>query len=79
MALQLRTLQTNRALRGLKLDAETEAATPAIADINQMTKQTRSEVLDEAIKQAIRMIDLQGKSYIAESRQRNATPPALKL
>jgi hypothetical protein len=54
---ELRTLQTNRALRAVKLDEEAEAETPAIADINEMTKQTRSEVTAEALKQAINMIN----------------------
>jgi hypothetical protein len=56
---ELRTLQTNRALRQVKLDEEEAAAVPAIADINHLTEQTHSEVQREAIKQAIDMIEYQ--------------------
>jgi hypothetical protein len=45
---ELRTLQTNRALRAVKLDEEEVADVPTIADINELTKQTRSEVTAEA-------------------------------
>ena len=54
---ELRILQTNRALRRLKLDAETAAEVPAIADINNLTKQSQSEVQAEAMKQAIDMVE----------------------
>src|SRR5262249_37187323 len=54
---ELRTLQTNRALRAVKLDEEREAKVPAITDINELTKQTRSEVTAEAVQQAINMIE----------------------
>ncbi len=56
---ELRKLQTNRALRGFKLDRETEANVPAITDINNLTKQSRSEVQAEAMKQAIGIMDYQ--------------------
>jgi hypothetical protein len=56
---ELRTLQTNRALRAQKLDEETEAAVPAITDINELTKQTRSEVVAEAMKQAINLVNFE--------------------
>jgi hypothetical protein len=54
---ELRTLQTNRTLRQVKLDEEEAAGVPAITDINRLTKQTHSEVQSEAIKQAINMIE----------------------
>ena len=56
---ELRTLQTNRALRQVKLDDEEAAGVPAITDINDLTKQTHSEVKSEAIQQAINMIEYQ--------------------
>src|SRR5215475_3150582 len=52
---ELRTLQTNRALRTIKLDEEREAEVPAIAAINDLTKQTRSEVTAEALNLACKM------------------------
>jgi hypothetical protein len=36
---ELRTLQTNRALRGIKLDEKVEPDIPAVADIDELTKQ----------------------------------------
>ena len=77
---ELRTLQTNRALRAVKLDAEAAAEVPAIADINELTKQTQSEVTAEALELAIKMTDYQAKSYLREFREQRthpAVPPAL--
>jgi hypothetical protein len=54
---ELRVLQTNRALRALKLSQQEAAEVPAIASINDLTKQTHSEVTAEALDLAIQMID----------------------
>jgi hypothetical protein len=54
---ELRTLQTNRALRTLKLGEAERSAVPRIADINEYAKQTRSEVTEKAMDMAIRMIN----------------------
>ena len=59
---ELRILQTNRALRALKLSEEEEAAVPAIADINNLTKQTHSEVTAEALDLAVKMMDREVKA-----------------
>jgi hypothetical protein len=56
---ELRTLQTNRALRAFKVDPDDLPEVPAIADINELTKQTHSEVQAEAMKLAREMFDLQ--------------------
>ena len=56
---ELRTLQTNRTLRAVKLDEEVEPDVPAIVDINELTKQTHSEVTAEAIKQAFNIVECQ--------------------
>ncbi len=56
---ELRALQTNRALRAFKLEEEDEAAVPAIAAINELTKQSRSEVVSEGIRQAINLVELE--------------------
>jgi hypothetical protein len=56
---ELRTLQTNRALRVQKLEDPADPEVPVITDINNLTKQTHSEVIDEAIKQAVRLCDLE--------------------
>jgi hypothetical protein len=75
---ELRTLQTNRALRLVKLDEQEEAEVPAIADINELTKQTHSEVMAEAIKQAINITDCQAgimKLNAMQNRQGRTVPP----
>src|ERR1017187_6023165 len=41
---ELRVLQTNRALRARKLSEQEATEVPAIASINDLTKQTHSEV-----------------------------------
>jgi hypothetical protein len=65
---ELRTLQTNRALRAVKLAAEIAAATPAITDINQLTKQTHSEVTAEALQLAINMMDCESRGWMRQAR-----------
>ncbi len=75
---ELRTLQTNRALRTAKLDEETEAEVPAITDINEFTKQTRSEVQAEAIKQAINLIECESGLLKLDAMHRNVGPTPMK-
>jgi hypothetical protein len=69
---ELRTLQTNRALRMVKLDEETDAEVPAITDINELTKQTQSEVTAQALEIAIKLADWETKSYMREVRERRS-------
>ena len=82
---ELRTLQTNRALRAQKLDPAVEPEIPTIADINEMTKQTHSEVTAEAIKIATSLLDYETGVLLSSSRNhRPAVPekldnPALRL
>jgi len=74
---ELRILQTNRALRAWKLEESADPEVPAITDINQLTKQTHSEVAAEGIKQAIKMLDLQSGLFVRDAREkRQTTPPA---
>jgi hypothetical protein len=54
---ELRVLQTNRALRARKLTAEEDAQVPVNVSINDLTKQTHSEVTAEAIDVAVRMLN----------------------
>jgi hypothetical protein len=67
---ELRTLQTNRALRAVKLAQEIEPEVPAIADINHLTKQTHSEVTAEALKIAIDMMECESRAFLRDSRPR---------
>ena len=67
---QLRILQTNRALRAFKLAEEEAAEVPAITDINELTKQTQSEVTKEAIGLALQLVDFQTGGLLLESRQK---------
>ncbi len=74
---ELRALQTNRALRAFKLEEEDEADVPAIAAINELTKQSRSEVVAEAMKQAVNLVDLECNVLRADAlKQRIGPNPA---
>ena len=74
---ELRVLQTNRALRALKLDQQEAAEVPAIASINDLTKQTQSEVTAEALDLALQMVDYEVGIGTLEARQKRngAIPP----
>src|SRR5579863_2389468 len=71
---ELRTLQTNRTLRFVKLNEDVAADVPAIAAINELTKQTHSEVTAEAIQQAIHIVDYQTGVLKLNSMQNQTTP-----
>jgi hypothetical protein len=64
---ELRTLQTNRALRQVKLDEEEEKVVPAIVSINDLTKQTHSEVQAEAIRMATDMMNHEAATFMRRS------------
>ncbi len=66
---ELRVLQTNRALRSFKLTEEEEATVPVIADINNLTKQTHSEVTAEAVEMAIKMVELESGVHLLRYHQ----------
>ena len=77
---ELRILQTNRALRAVKLEDPADPDIPAIADINELTKQTQSEVQAAGIEQAIHLLDLEGKLLLRDARaQRLAKQAAESL
>jgi hypothetical protein len=69
---ELRVLQTNRALRSVKLEDASDPEVPAITDINELTKQTQSEVTAEGIKHAINLLDLEAGLLTREARQKRA-------
>src|SRR4051812_39222035 len=72
---ELRVLQTNRALRALKLTEEEEAQVPAITSINDLTKQTHSEVTAKALDMAIKMVDFEaGAGILSVRRARSQSP-----
>lgn len=77
---EIRTLQTTRALRQFKLDEDDAAETPALTDINELTKQTRSEVTAEALEHALKMVNYETGILRLESlrtgslSQRNLRP-----
>jgi hypothetical protein len=54
---ELRILQTSRALRAARLDPQTAAEVPALADISTLTKQSQSGRKSAAIDEAVKMID----------------------
>jgi hypothetical protein len=67
---ELRTLQTNRALRQIKLDDQTAAECPAITDVNELTKLSRSEVTAEALDLAVKMVNYEAGTFRAQSFRR---------
>lgn len=56
---ELRTLQTNRALRSRKLEDPAGTDVPAIVDINELTKQSHAEVEAAAMKHALEIVDFE--------------------
>jgi hypothetical protein len=73
---ELRVLQTNRALRALKLNGQEAAEVPTIASINDLTKQTHSEVTAEVLDLAIQMVDYEaGVGTLKAIQKRNGTIP----
>ena len=61
---ELRTLQTNRALRAIKLEPDEEPLVPAIVSINDLTKRSHAEVQAEAVRVATEMLDYQAATYV---------------
>jgi hypothetical protein len=81
---ELRTLQTNRTLRSVKLTEEEEREVPVLADVNELTKQTHSEVTAQALRLAEKMINIEtAQPRIDTVRERAPRPapenPALRL
>jgi hypothetical protein len=52
---ELRTLQTDRALRTLKLNTSVEPVVPALTAINELTKQSRYDAPSQTIDRALRL------------------------
>jgi hypothetical protein len=71
---ELRILQTNRALRAVKLAEDIEPEVPAITDINHLTKQTHSEVTAEALKIAIDMMECESRAFLRSARPNSSGP-----
>ena len=69
---ELRTLQTNRALRTEKLADPEDPQVPVIAAINELTKQTHSEVTAEAVKQAIHLLNFETGMLVRNAREKYA-------
>uniref|UniRef100_Q022N7 Uncharacterized protein n=1 Tax=Solibacter usitatus (strain Ellin6076) TaxID=234267 RepID=Q022N7_SOLUE len=73
---ELRILQTNRALRARKLTAEEDAKVPANVSINDLTKQTHSEVTAEAIDIAVRLLNYEaGVGTLTAFKKRDEPRP----
>ena len=66
---ELRILQTDRALRARKLTEEEDADMPAVVSINNLTKQTQSEITAEAIDLAVRMMEGQTGAMMRDIRR----------
>ena len=76
---ELRILQTNRALRARKLTGEEDARVPANVSINDLTKQTQSEVTAESLDLALEMLDCQAGAMIHQSRRERDPETAPRL
>ena len=76
---ELRVLQTNRALRAVKLEEEETAEVPAIVDINELTKQTQSEVTAKALHLAMEMVDYEVGTMRLHAVQKHSQPAAAGL
>ena len=78
---ELRVLQTNRALRNLRLDEEEAKQVPVLVSYNDLTKRSHADVQVEALEIANRMLDYQTGSWLAQARpsrcqnEPNAAPP----
>ena len=69
---ELRILQTNRALRNLRLD-ETEAKqVPTLVSYNDLTKRSHADVQTEALGIALQMLDYESKTLAANARRKFA-------
>jgi hypothetical protein len=64
---ELRTLQTNRALRSVKLEDPADPEVPVITSINDLTKQTHSEVDAAAIKKALTLVNLETSPFLSDA------------
>jgi len=67
---ELRRLQTDRALRLRKLDPKEAESLPTLLDVNELTKQTHSEVTAEAMKQAINFMELETGVFLRDARHK---------
>jgi hypothetical protein len=67
---ELRTLQTERALRAEELDPECDAVGPPMASVHDLTKQTQTGVQGEAVKIALNLLDQETDLLLATSRAR---------
>ena len=64
-------------MRSWKLEDPADPEVPAITDINELTKQTHSEVAAEGIKQACKLLGLQSGLFLRDAREkRQPVPPA---
>ena len=66
---ELQGLQTNRALRKIKLDEEEAKLVPLLVSYNDLTKRSHAEVQAEAFDIANQMLDYQTKTWIANARR----------
>jgi hypothetical protein len=66
---ELRVLQTNRALRNLKLDPEEAKQCPTLVSYNDVTKRSHAQVQAEAMQMAINMLDYEAKTLTANARR----------
>ncbi len=69
---QLRMLQTTRALRAEKLNPEFAGEVPALTDVDELTKQTQSDVNERAFEIAAKMLNYEIKTLDHRDKQLRA-------
>jgi hypothetical protein len=66
---ELRVLQTNRALRNLKLDEDEQDLVPTLVSYNDLTKRTHAEVQADAYDIAAKMMNFENGTMISPCRR----------
>ena len=61
----------------VKLEEEEAADVPAITDINELTKQTQSEVTAKALRLALQMVDYESGAMRMAALRKDASPQAV--
>ncbi|MCU1233852.1 MAG: hypothetical protein JWP63_1819 [Candidatus Solibacter sp.] len=66
---ELRTLQTDRALRLQELSEEDSAHLPAVISMNALTKQSQPDPTSDALDLALKMFDVEANQFLSGRRR----------
>jgi len=73
---ELRTLQTDHALRLMKLSEEDSAHLPTVVSMSALAKQTQSDPTVDAVDLAMKMFDVEAKQFLSHARREREAPAA---